>query len=266
MTIPVGFEVKAPKAEPPSSGLLEHARQGDTSDPHWEAGYWYRPELPVRTARNRGWASGTYGANIGSGEVRPIVEVVPYVLSAEDVVSTFEMRDGDHDDRMKRILKALSSHLLERELWTGEITQANSAPTPYLAHADTETVTPAGSGVKEAVGALLKAYMDCGMGPAMIHAPKDLAVLMPDAWRNEDTLKEHGFVVVSGSGYPGTGPGGTGSRWMYITEFVNYRLSDDISVSSDGSNINRADNTAVYRAERVGSADFAGPAFACQVQ
>lgn len=269
MTTPFATNLtfEAPQAVPPSSGLLSLAREGDTSDPHWEGGYNYVAELPVRIARNLSTTNfGASGANIGSGESRQIVRVKPVRLHIEDSASTMQNVE-DQQARLERIMIALSSHLLERELWTGEISAIDGSDNPRLATPDAEIVT-GGTSVQKAIARVVGAFAALGMGDAMVHLPKSLGIMVPDAWRNADTLQEHGFVVVSGSGYPGTGPDGTGTDWIYCTEMVTTRLSESIDTSQmDGgvANINRADNSIRYQAERIGAADFAGPVFACQV-
>jgi hypothetical protein len=106
-----------------------------------------------------------------------------------------------------------------------------------------------------------------GFTTVMLHAAKDVALRMPDAWRNQNTMNDYGFAVVGGAGYPGTGPTGqAGPNWVYATSMVNYRLGDiEVDFGDSQSYIDRASNTATFRALRVGATDFAGPVFACQV-
>ena len=113
------------------------------------------------------------------------------------------------------------------------------------------------------VGALNRA----GFPTVMVHAAKDVALRLPDGWRNQTTLNDHGFVVVGGAGYPGTGPAAqTGPNWIYATSMVNYRLGPiEVNFGDSRSYIDRASNTATFRAMRVGATDFAGPVYACQV-
>jgi hypothetical protein len=65
---------------------------------------------------------------------------------------------------------------------------------------------------------------------------------MPDAWRNQQTLTDYGFVVVGGAGYPGTGPTGqAGPNWIYATSMVNYRLGPiEINFGNTDSYIDRS--------------------------
>lgn len=271
MTTPVipMASVEAPKSEPPGGGLTSLARMPAVTDTRWINGYKYLAELPASTARNRGALGTDVGENIGSGQPQEVVETVPWMLEIEQQVSTFQMTHDDYMARAERLMKTYTSQLLERELWTGEIADATGLPHRVLATTDATDVTPSGgpASAQRAVAILTKAVGDAGMGPAMIHAPKDIGIMVPDGWRVKETMEEHGFVVVSGFGYPGTGPDGTGSNWIYATELVNVRL-DDIEIFDPGNAFfvrNTSDNTVYVRAQRIGAVDFAGPVFACQV-
>jgi hypothetical protein len=113
----------------------------------------------------------------------------------------------------------------------------------------------------------MDALADSGVGDGMIHVSKSVGLRMPDAWRNSQTYEDHGFVVVSGAGYPGTGPTGqAGPNWVYATAMVNVRLGPiEVGPGTWRNSIETSKNDVTYRAQRVGAADFAGPVFACQV-
>jgi hypothetical protein len=273
--------VPAQHAQAPKTGLLSLANKPDLRDidgspTRWEGGYSYRPELPVGTARNRSLVTSTVGGNVGTGSNPAPVDTIPWMLELLDPESTFTWTAHDLAARGNRLLEAYTSKLLERELWTGEIKAADNLPNRVLARPITggdiltgaTDVTPGvvPTSVQAAVATLMKALGDAGMGDGMIHAPKHLGLRMPDAWRNAQTYEDYGFVVVTGAGYPGTGPAGTGTNWMYVTETVNVRLGDiEVTPGEVRESINTTSNTITYRARRVGAVDFAGPVFACQV-
>lgn len=257
--------VDAPPAPEPATGLISLAQQPDASDPRWIGGYTYSPELPSRTARTRSMITDSVGQNVGSAEQSASVSTIPVLLTAEDQHSGFVQTSEDWVARITRILEMYSSKLLERELWLGEIARQDGLPNRVLATNETRVITPSSGPIapQKAVSLLVGALGDAGMGGVMIHAPKRIGLQLPDGWRNEQTFSDFGFVVVAGTGYPGTGPDGNGDNWLYATEMVNVRLGD---VEASEVRFDRTTNTSYMYAERVGAADFAGPVLACQVQ
>lgn len=270
MTTPVrsapSASATAPPITPPASGLVSLARQPDDGDDRWMAGYAYRTELPS-AARNRSQNTATIGANVVTDPGPEFVDTIPIALTVQDDLSTFSFDVEDPEDRVTRILEAYTSKLLERELWTGEIAVADGLPNRVLATAGTTDITPGTPpSPQTAVGLLIDSLSDAGMGDGMIHAGKSTGIRLPDAWKNEDTYERYGFVVVSGAGYPGTGPAGTGTGWMFATEIVNVRLGPIfVTPGVLPESINRSDNTITYYAQRFAAADFSGPVFACQI-
>lgn len=256
----------APTIVPSVAGLTSLARFPTDVDERWFAGYAYRTEFPAR-ARLRSQNTTTLGTNVIVNRGPVLIDTIPVVLSVDDHVSSFSWNVEDLPKRVERILEAYTSRLLERELWTGEIAVTDNLPNRVLAIDDANDVTPTTlPSSRDAVGILTNALSDAGVGDVMIHATKRAAIQLPDAWRNEETLEMFGFTVVSGAGYPGTGPDGTGTNWMYATDVVNVHLGPIEVVPDELSEaIRRSDNTITYYAQRFAAADFAGPVFACQV-
>jgi hypothetical protein len=276
MTAPVVLgpqqPIDPPRIQAPATGLVSLARRPETGDDRWMLGYQYRPEVPVGGARNRGSASGTLGDPVpGDSAISDRVHTIPVYLTVEDSETSFSYEAVDLRNRVQRELEAYTSKLLAREFWTGEIAGADNLPNRVLAGPDTVDITGEyGTGAlapQAAVAALMQALADNGMADGMIHCSKYVGLRMPDAWRNEHTLADLGFVVVSDTGYPGTGPGGeSGPNWAYATEIVNVRLGPVELVPMDlPQSIDRASNTVTFRAQRLGAVDFAGPVFAVQV-
>jgi len=274
VTVVAPINIDAPRVNQSESGLLSLAVDGTAAaraggngnDNRWEGGYAYRPHLPAKLAHNVSQITGSAGANVGAGVAPGTVETIPWTLEIMDSVSTVQLRTEDMEDRAREIMQSYTSYLLERELWLGELKAQDNLPNRVLAGDDT-TVLSGTPTPQTAVAKLVGAMNRSGFPTVMIHAAKDVALRLPDGWRNQQTLDDHGFVVVGGAGYPGTGPDQeAGPNWIYATSMVNYRLGPiDVNFGDSQSYLDRASNTATFRALRVGATDFAGPVYACQV-
>jgi hypothetical protein len=275
VTVAAAINVPAPRVDQAETGLLSLAEDataqaraagGDEPD-RWMAGYAYRPLLPGNVVRNSSQITGHRGANVGAGSMPAHVETIPWTLEVEDSISTVQMRLEDMEARARQIMEDYTSYLLEREMWSGEIKSQDNLPNRVLAGPQTTNLTPGTLPVPQAAVALLVGALNrAGFPTVMIHAAKDVALRLPDGWRNQQTLTDHGFVVVGGAGYPGTGPAlEAGPTWIYATAMVNYRLGPiEVNFGDSRSYLDRASNTATFRALRVGATDFAGPVYACQ--
>ena len=95
------------------------------------------------------------GSNLGSGEPLGLIETIPVLLTIEDDHSAHVHSRSDWDARTRRILEAYTSHLLEHELWTGELATQDGSP----AHggAETHRTQTAGLTVRDASAVVLKA-------------------------------------------------------------------------------------------------------------
>jgi hypothetical protein len=251
---------------PSSSGLVSLATIPDMTNDRWMAGYSYRTEYPT-AALNRSQNTSTVGSNVIAHNGPQFIETIPVALTVRDQLSTFSWRVDDLPPRVTRILDAYTSKLLERELWTGEVAIIDNLPNRILADSDAIDLTPGTlPSVQGGVALLTEALAASGAGDMMIHSGKRTSIMMPDSWLNENTLEMYGFVVVAGSGYPGSGPDGTGSGWLYGTEVVNVRLGPiDVIPGEISQAVDATSNTITYYAQRFGAVDFAGPVFACQV-
>lgn len=258
--------VDTPPIEVPEAGLVPLARRPSMPDERWLGGYTYRTEYPT-AARNRSQNTATVGDNVVVNRGPELIDTIPVALTVLDEISAFHYNLEDLPKRAERILDAYTSRLLERELWMGEIADADDLPNRRFVSDDTVDVTP-GTLPSPQVGisVLMNALAEAGGADGMIHMSRYTAILTPDAWKNEETLEKYGFVIVSGAGYPGTGPDGTGDGWMYATSFVNVRLGPiEIVPEEINQAVRTSDNTIIYYAQRFAAADFAGPVFACQV-
>jgi hypothetical protein len=274
MTAPDRFmtsaEVDAPDipiSDP--SGLLSLAARPAVTDERWVAGYRYTPTKPGHTVRNRSiYTMSVVGENLGAGAYPEEIETVPWILEAVAQTSTFNHLNRDLGyQRAEKLLEDTTSLLLERELWAGDIARADNLPNRYLTDESLrEGDIIGGTGginLRSAIGALVTAVKQAGMGTAMVHMPLELALTLPGEWNNAVLLEQYGFVVVSGAGYlyPETG-----APIIYGTELCNVRLTDiEPLETSMIENVNRSNNELTFTARRIGAVDFAGPVFAAAV-
>lgn len=173
----------------------------------------------------------------------------------------------DFRGRVDRQLAASTSKAMEFEFATGTLIPGN----PNLATGATVLGGGAAFPVKQAY-ALLGQYLSntAHGGIGMIHAP----TMVVDEWLIEfggGAIKEQGDrlrsinrgdIIVSGTGYPGTGPDGIvpddpSQVWVYATSPVQYRLgSTYIFPENHAQALNRANNDIEYRAVRQAAVGF----------
>lgn len=280
MVVQLIAPVDAPLLKPPATGLLALAQKMPPSGDRWELGFGYRaegvgPGVFNISATNRA----VTGADVGGPPefAAEEVDAVPWALFAEESSGTFSYGgspDGvaEMQGRAQRKLEAYTSKLLERELWTGEVSAQDTAPNKSFV-ADGIDVTPGTvPDPQHAVAELMQSLADNGIGQGVIHVTRRIGVLLPDSWTNTETFSDRGFVVVSGAGYPGTGPGaapGTtptaGETWLYATTTVAVRVGPIVVFPDDAAQaLDRTTNEYVFTAERFGAATYDGPVYACR--
>jgi hypothetical protein len=276
ITVSAAITIDAPRVEQAETGLLSLAVDGTQgaragglgNDERWFGGYAYEPRIPANVVHNTSQITGHAGANLGIGARPAQVVTIPWTLEVTDTLTTAQLDAEDMEARASQQLQDYTSYLLERELWVGEIKTQDNLPNRVLQANTTTNLTPGTLPTPQTAVALLVGAMNrSGFPTVMLHAAKDVALRLPDGWRNPQTLTDHGFVVVGGAGYPGTGPTGqAGPNWVYATSMVNYRLGPiEVNFGNSQSYIDRGSNNATFRAMRVGATDFAGPVYACQV-
>lgn len=271
MTLAPRTPVLATPSAPPRVGLIASARELNRVEEQvggqsrWGGGFGYEPE--------------NYCA--GSGVVDPcdsskppdaglgVIEYDPVLLWAADQCATFD-RTRDRQGRARRRLLACQSKLLAGELWTGTVAIASSFPNKYLASPDANTVSDGALSEVNALACLEEALAACSCTTAMIHATPGLLT----QWKAASVVERFGNVfrtandtiVVADAGYTGSGPDGQpaadGSVWAYGTDVVEVRL-DEVMVfpNADAEAMTltpSADNTLVYRAERLAAASWDG--------
>jgi hypothetical protein len=193
---------------------------------------------------------------------------IPWVLVAEDSCSTFGFDQRDFKGRATRLLDNGQDYGLENEFWTGTLAQAQGWPNQYLTQI-TNDLTPSGGCSVQRGQQILQDYLrTTGFGGrGMIHCEASTmpgliyATVNPGDEQIRDLLGNH---IVAGSGYPGTGPGGStpasGKTWMYATPLVAVRVEDDTTVfpetfaeATDWGQAGQP-NTIRFRAMKFGAA------------
>ena len=216
----------------------------------------------------------------GPGQYSPpgIVTFYPFIISAEDVCSSWGFDIHDFKGRATRLVNLAAKAQIEKEFWTGAYAQTgypnnflgNSADPAYI------DLTPGAGPPSVARGQqILEDYLQqCGFGgQGMIHtqaqtAPNLLSARLVDGPRSgtQQLLSVLGNIIVPGSGYPGTGALGAvpaaGTAYMYATDLVTIRLDDDEKVvvipDSFAEALDRAENLIRFRAEKYAAASWDG--------
>lgn len=193
--------------------------------------------------------------------------VAPFAIDTAFECDAAGFQVVDFRGRVERQLASSTSKAMEFEFATGTLKPGN----PNLVTGATVLGGGAAFPAKQAF-ALLGQYLSntAHGGIGMIHAP----TLVVDEWLQDfggaaikeqgDRLRSvnRGDIIVSGTGYPGHGPGGlvpsdASQVWVYATSPVQYRLGtmfvfpDNISQALD-----RERNDIEYRAIRQAAVGF----------
>lgn len=272
----------APKATPPVHGLRDSARQIPVTGDRWEGGLTFCPEtcMDVLLFTSMCDPDGTPSDLPGQGQVYEdpptdqvdCVDALPYTLYVPFSCDALAEPSRDDRGRVTRALEAGTTKGMERQFWSDPLNTGNFAltkDTPATA-GDIWAGTPGvvnpvlGTPVNADVALVLltQALAACRLGSrGMIHAPAAIT----QQWVGKEGIERdgprlvtsaRGDVVVVGSGYDGTGPGGSarpaGAAWAYATGMVEYRLGDPFLESSQLAEVlNRRQNTVTWYAKRT---------------
>lgn len=257
-------------ATPPLHGL--QASADEVRDPdRWDLGATFCPENCVEVGvwdpDCAVWPGGIPPTKSPAPANQPCYDVDPFVIESSFECSTAGFKSQDYRGRARRQLEAGTSKAMEHELWTGALKPTN----PHL-NSISATILAGGTDqpLQLAIALLGNALSACAHGGrGTIHAP----TFIVDSWMYESggsyfepvgnrlITRNRGDIVVSGTGYDGTGPGGIapppGMSWVYATGPVQYRL-DDIVVYPDEMKEATAyrTNQVEYRAERQALINF----------
>lgn len=250
-------------AAPPASGLVASAAR-PTLD-RWEQGLAWIPErcgttyqlVPICDEPATEYTAPRPGA----------VYYQPVGLRVADECSTL---GGPVDlERVRRVAEAQAPFAIARELWDGELTQADTytagaqsgLTNAHLASADAETVGGSAAAARVGIGRLEQAALETSHGqPVFLHVP---VVLLPqlDGYVRpvgQQLVTLAGNTVVADGGYPGSGPNGEpvgATVWAYATSPVAVLMSS-LDVIADGDAVDSAVNTRRIWAARVFAATF----------
>lgn len=263
------IEVEAIGPKAPKHNLLDSALDLPEPGDRWEAGITWE-QVGCRQAVSYQQAcdqetdlSGATGTSGGTAEHTPTTYYLPY----ECYVTGFPTEESKQ--RVDDLLAVAAIKGVEETFWIG-LTADTPNVTGYGADATggviNDAVTnPTALSVEEALARLGQALAWCGSGAqGMIHATPYLVNLWTQRryiCEDENGLlrTQRGDIVVSGSGYLGTGPEGNtdatpdaGTQWAYATSMVGIYKSDIRHQSTALAEvINRSDNTVRWIAEQT---------------
>lgn len=208
--------------------------------------------------------------------------IQPYIIEALETRSTFDNRPEFHRERTHRKLLGVQSKVLEAEFWSGTKAAARGwTNNQYLANPTNLTILQSGNalGSVDGLAALEQAIADGrSYGRGAIHATprtvthwisQQLVHAIPNP--PGTLMTELGTIVIAGSGYPGTGPGGAGGvnpnhlQWAYVTPIPDVRLGEITFNETDNDivAVDRTTNDRRVRAQRFAAATFSPCFRAC---
>lgn len=247
------------QAAAPSVGLLTSSRQINDGS-RWELGMAWRPEYCI-TAQGFSPCGDIVGVPVDLG-----IGVQYYIPPAYRVRDFCTTLGGLLDEeRVRRQMEAIASFEVAQELWTGALTTANpdtinGAPHTNLRLASTDATTVVGTGtVAERLGQLEEAARRVALGQQVfLHVPIHLITPIANLLTRRGNVLYTALdsVVVADAGYPGTGPAGTGTTWMYATGPVQTRLSAINVEFEPDETINRRTNRQEIWGDRQFAATF----------
>ncbi len=199
-------------------------------------------------------------------------DYIPFFIETEISQSLFGILGEDRFKVALKQLEAATQKAVERELWEGKASIADSNANVYLSKASTATIPSVGA--HDPSNALFHLEQALAASPTgqngVIHMTRDVASLLgskliylPKSDGTGRMMTRLGTDVIVGSGYTGNGPiGATGAaasitnRWMYATgpvdvhlsksEVVNDSISQGVGYSTNDSKIKAVRAAAVY--------------------
>jgi len=262
-TIPAqqGFNLLASAERLPSEG-----------DDRWMQGVAFRSESCVDYQGFNPCAELEGLPELGGDE---LTYALPVGYRVRDECSTMSGRFDDQ--RARRMAEHVADYVVAEELWTGALSKVDPFDTPFgtglvnphLANEDAVTVLTAATDIMTALATLEEAVRRASRGgPAFLHgAISVIGQVGQNLERvgNELRTPTNG-IVVADAGYPGTGPDGTGTGWLYGTGPIVVGLGPIRTDTAPASTIDRRTNTRQVLADRMFLATFAPCAhFAIQV-
>jgi hypothetical protein len=244
--------------------LLASALRPDDGSGRWMEGMSWRSELCPTYQGYNPCAELEDGPDPGGDG---LVHYVPVAYRVADECATLS---GTFDEaRVERLANAIASYVVARELWTGELSAldpydlpnggATGQVNPHLASADAEVVTAPAGGLMAALAELEERTRVATRGQQVfLHAPIGLVnQVASNLERVGNELRTGtGGIVIGDAGYPGTGPAGTGTNWIYGTGPVSVRLGPVQATTEPRATVDRGTNTRLVWADRMFAVTF----------
>lgn len=241
--------VTAVTAAAPPHSLVRSAVTTRDGDPNWTRGMHYVPELCGGYRAISDCTAEEVDHDAAAGPSTPVL-YRPWDLQVQDPCgSTFGYREEEVTDRLRRAADGIESYAIARELWTGELTQQETAALGGDAESNlylTKAPTVLGAGPvspKRGLGMLEAAVGDAFSGQqAFIHVGREAQPHLPDLLKTGQLLYTRiDNVVVADAGYTGEPPDGTAAAanvsWLYATGPVIVRRSPLVVDPADGAQV-----------------------------
>lgn len=262
--------VRAPEAAIPLHSLLRAAVTGAALDgePGWERGLTYAPETP---GGYRGLAACSAATVEHLTDAVPVVDYTPWYLQVEHPCRTLAGYDrAAIDAELRRALDAVESYAIARELWLGELTDAEfdagDRDVRNLALVRGAEVLNGGDPVspRRALGLVEQAIGERLRGQrGYIHTSREVFPYLPDTGTTQTgnlVTTQLGTLVVADAGYPGTPPAGEaaapGVGWVFGTGPVVVRRGPVDADGPDAEVVDTRTNTVTRRVGRPVAATF----------
>lgn len=260
--------VDAPPQRPPVNGLLQAVVglvEHGPADEHWSAGVTFQsPANPTVELYDMCSNDGQSPVSLAVGQTSAIGTGPSFAVFARDQCSSFGWEAQDYTGRARAALAVKEGWGVERQFEQNPLAITGF---PYLADVASAT-TPFGTAGADPVKALFladTAIANANIGVGMIHA----LPYMVDLWaahllisqRAGQILSPQGNIVVSGNGYTGKGPDGSGALptdltagkvWVYATDLIVLDRDSEIGLmpASLSEAIDWSHNTVRYRGAR----------------
>lgn len=267
----------APDLKPAACGLLSVARvmthKNTDYDERWVRGFSYefdsQPEVEIFTLND----AATSGAVVGTSSLPQFLEYDPFFIQVTDTRSAFGAVGEDRFATTLKQLEAATQKAVERELWEGVATLAESSSNSFLRKSGSATVVDS-TALAPATALMLleQAIASAPTGEAgVIHMTRDVASLLGSRLiflpsDGGKAMTRLGTPVVIGSGYTGAGRIGdantaasASNKWMFATGSLDVHLSKPEVVNdslSQGFTVSSNVNTLSIRAVRSAAVYF----------
>jgi hypothetical protein len=260
--------VTPPLARAPLHSLVRAVDTTRDADPDWERGMQYAPEATGGYRALSGCTAQVldYGADDGPA---PVVDYQPWELEVQDPCpTTFGYDEAAVTARMQRAFDAVESYGIAHELWTADLSVADSDagagrdPNPAL----TRGPTVLGTGPvnpRRGLGMLEAAIGDALRGQqATLHISRTARPFFPELVKVGQLLYTNiDNLIVADAGYPGSAPEGAADApdvaWIYATGPVVVRRSPlFMGPTALNETVDQATNTIRRTASKVVAATF----------